>query len=65
VTSVDLDNFYGIAGTDESRTTEAREAVICSDGAQKVIIVVKASKEIPKTALVWPEHMYWLYLQRV
>ncbi|XP_027926901.1 inactive protein kinase SELMODRAFT_444075-like isoform X1 [Vigna unguiculata] len=26
---------------------------ICSDGAEKVIVAVKASKEIPKTALVW------------
>lgn len=25
----------------------------CSDDAEKVVVAVKASKEIPKTALVW------------
>lgn len=27
--------------------------VVVSDGAEKVIVAVKASREIPKTALIW------------
>jgi len=30
-----------------------QEKPVVSDGAQKVIVAVKASREIPKTALIW------------
>lgn len=30
-----------------------QEKPVTSDGAEKVIVAVKASREIPKTALIW------------
>ncbi|KAK7335886.1 hypothetical protein VNO80_27999 [Phaseolus coccineus] len=41
----------GTSGFEEQQKRGKQE--ICSDDAEKVIVAVKASKEIPKTALVW------------
>ena len=45
--------FVGLLALMSREQQKRGKQEICSDGAEKVIVAVKASKEIPKTALVW------------